>query len=590
MTKAIEEKTKFSDFSESTADIHYLLGLVLFQSKRFSDATYQFTLSLKIRSRIFGIDSLQVADVLFAKGRTHAANNDNQEAIRTLQEAYRLKQIHAQSENDQNLLEIESYLGMCYYFLGQFDASIYHIENVQKQSIANNSEEAAGNAIDLSKYKCLSFQGKGDYKAARACLLKELAAYPKNKINYTNIERVEILEQIGELEQKVGRYNHALDAFHEVQKERNLTNTDNTLEMCILVRNIGLCYFNLNNFNSALNHFSKSVTLNILVHGDMTTPVSQSKVNKALTLQSIGQHNQALKLYLEVLRYPSLLSAHEISNVHTKIGKIYLEFGDEKRSYEMLMIATGILDDCLKIEDLDFASNERIVLDAIESYEYAEMVLKSNNKIGEEDYVRIYLKLGDLNIFLKNYKAGLVWLKKTVVIQEKMIDNHDNLSLAATYYNIGNCLYNMGNINECILFHDRSLEINRRLGRKSSTFTDSMYSLGLAHQKNGSYQESIKFFKSAYKIVSLSHNNNLVSCILQGMGFSLHLAGYRDEANDACTDALRLQQYGSEQKDTNTALILFALGSIHSARDNFERAIHYMQSSLNSGSDIISLR
>ena len=30
-------------------------------------------------------------------------------------------------------------------------------------------------------------------------------AHPKNKIDYTNNERVEIFEQIGELEQKVGR-------------------------------------------------------------------------------------------------------------------------------------------------------------------------------------------------------------------------------------------------------------------------------------------------------------------------------------------------------------------------------------------------
>ena len=99
------------------------------------------------------------------------------------------------------------------------------------------------------------------------------------------------------------------------------------------------------------------MTLNILVHDDMIAPLSQ---NKALILKLTKQYKYTLELYLEVLRYPSLLFLYEILNVPSKIGETYFELDDEKILYEILKNTTGIIDDCLKIKDFDFTSNETL--------------------------------------------------------------------------------------------------------------------------------------------------------------------------------------------------------------------------------------
>ena len=60
------------------------------------------------------------------------------------------------------------------------------------------------------------------------CQLEELVVHHKNKIDHTNIERVEILEKILKSDQNVGKCEHKLGAFDELPREGRSTNIDNT--------------------------------------------------------------------------------------------------------------------------------------------------------------------------------------------------------------------------------------------------------------------------------------------------------------------------------------------------------------------------
>ena len=190
---------------------------------------------------------------------------------------------------------------------------------------------------------------------------------------------------VGAVYYNLGDYDNALDYFNKSLSIRLEVFGGHHPNVAQSYNNIGLVYANLGDYEKALDYFNKSLSIRLEVFGDSHPDVAQSYNNIGVVYANLGDYEKALDYYNKSLSIQlEVFGGHnpDIASSYNNIGGVYYNLGDYDNALDYYNKSLAI---CLEV----FGDNHP---DVATSY----------NNIG-----LVYANIGDHAQALEYYKKAL---------------------------------------------------------------------------------------------------------------------------------------------------------------------------------------
>ena len=245
---------------------------------------------------------------------------------------------------------------------------------------------------------------------------------------------IKLLNEYGIFLYKYAYYEESIEVnlrFIRLSEETNGQNKTTAVSY----NNIGIVYYNLGEYDKALEYYFKALEIQKAVLGEKHRDTAVSYNNIGAVYQNLGDydkaleyHNKALEIRKEVLEEKHSDTAISYGN----IGAVYGNLGDYDKALEHFIKALEITKDVLGEKHPDTAGF------------YYNIGL-------------VYDELGDYDKALEYYNKALE------IFKDVLGENHPHT--AASYNNIGVVYDNLGDDGKALEYFNKALEIRKeRLG------------------------------------------------------------------------------------------------------------------------------
>lgn len=306
--------------------------------------------------------------------------------------------------------------------------------------------------------------------------------------------------------------------------------------------------------------------------------LQKSRVRDSAIAESFHQlgrfsFDKPQNLNLALLCFESALSIRKscLTPYHTDLarnyfmlGSIYKEKGNYLQSVNFYRQATNIRE--LKLDKYISKEASNILKDSIE-------------------LAKTYIQLGDAYIFIGDPNSAIPILHKALTFLEIHInDNKDSLRIAKLYNTIGASYFRKSNINQSIVFYQKSIQLYNKLfsiTHDSSIFLSLAYSfnnLGIALTQGLKQNEAINAFQKTLDYYNQSQLRSpdtykgigntqieLANCFLQTREWDKAQNYYQQAAQQLIKSGFKNSPYLSEA--------YIGLGNIAKAQNNFSEAL-----------------
>jgi tetratricopeptide (TPR) repeat protein len=172
-----------------------------------------------------------------------------------------------------------------------------------------------------------------------------------------------------------------------------------------------------------------------------------------------------------------------------------------------------------------------------------------------------YEKLGDFKLSIKELKTA-----------EKLTNSKD--VLGAIYSFIGNDYYNLGDLNNALLYHDRELKIARDLNNQEQE-SAALNNISLIYYKQGNYDKALEYLNKSLQFTS---KPNDITTIYNNIAVIYRVKGDNNKAVEYLKKAIEFAQKAGDYH--GTAIGMLNLGGIYIVLKNFSSAQYYLQKGL----------
>ena len=236
-----------------------------------------------------------------------------------------------------------------------------------------------------------------------------------------------------------------------VNNEKILTPIDKKAENYLLVAARDLSYFGglyekINDFEKALELYSKNFDINEKIQGKEHLNTANSYGNMGNVYSSQGNYSKALEFLQKALKIREKVLGNEHPNVaisYNNIGYVYSSQGDYSKALEYYQKA-------LKIDEKVFGN------------EHPDVAINYNN-IG-----KVYSSQG-------NYSKALEFLQKALKIDEKIFGN-EHPNVAHSFKNIGLVYSSQGDYSRALEYLHKALKIRKKVLGDNHPKTIEIYS------------------------------------------------------------------------------------------------------------------
>ena len=422
-------------------------------------------------------------------------------------------------EPNQILLSIYTNMGCAYKNLGEFEIAIDYFKsakNVYKEAFSGNSTLLAESYNNLGEAFLLS----GNFKKAIVYLQKAETMFKdllsvntpslasvyfnlafaystinetQNAFNYFSLsEKVskeffsedhpsmeKIYDSLAKMHNKTGNYQMALEYFKKNEIVL-LSQTGNNSSVAILFLNMGVIYFTLNQYETAVDYLSKSEKL---IEKDVSQDLGALYSYLGDCLSELGKHDEAIN-FLEKAR-DVYMELH--GNTHPDIAEIYEHIGSvytKQRSYRLAIYYLH------------------------ESYRLFKYLYKEK----DEYLFKLGYKLGFIHYNVGEYAKALEFYMKIESNREKMGDK----IMGLLYINIGKVFEKLEKYGDAIEYLHKGENI---LGKDNDlNYATLITELGISYYQAGEYTNSLSYYRQAKKLLKKLHQEELLGTAYHNLG------------------------------------------------------------------------
>jgi len=248
----------------------------------------------------------------------------------------------------------------------------------------------------------------------------------------------------------------------------------------------------------------------------------------------------------------------------------YLEIINHHCELNQFILAKKFLDNCIIF--LDLRGYHSILIEI-----YEKLILRWGKNLKSEELCRFADSLNNLGTAyysLGKYEQAIGFHQKSLEIQQKIGDrNREGLSLL----NLGNVYNSLGEYEQAIGFHQKSLEIQQEIGDRNREGL-SLMNLGNAYNYLGEYQRAIDYLQRSLKIQQEIGDHYGEGSSLNNLGNAYNCLGEYQRAIDFYQKSLEIQQKIGDRYGEGSSLN--NLGNTCNFLGKYQQAINYFQKSL----------
>ncbi|CAF2156103.1 unnamed protein product [Rotaria magnacalcarata] len=496
-------------------------------------------------------------------------------------------------------------LGKMLFYMGEHDkAEKYNRILLEQLSPNDDSISIAYSNIGDT------YLNRGNYTQAWEYYEKALSIVSNTEPSHHHIHLAYIYDSIGLLNDRIGKYDEALENLKKVQHTKLKYISPDDLFMVSTYNNIAMVYKHKTDYDSSLDYYKKVLEIELKSLPDLHPNLASTYNNIALLKNQLGQYDDALNNYttalmIEQKSLPSnhykigttynniaLLYAninnqiealnyyekalniffHAFEHDHPSIGSIYYNIGavhykleDNDKAMNYLQQSLRIRLKSLPNDHIDLAATFSVIgvvycvqenyIDALENCERAFEIQIKSLHINHPDLASTYFNLGRIHSKLNQEQKALENFQASLRIMSIIFkEDHQNLELL--YFHIGQSSFNIENYQNAIDNYEKSLQIQLKTMNTTNDRLAIKYKyLGLALNKLGNFAESTTKLKKALEIQSPLQNQSEIVTILSQIGQNYFKESNYGEALTNYEKALEIQSNLSASNDMNlTAL------------------------------------
>lgn len=272
--------------------------------------------------------------------------------------------------------------------------------------------------------------------------------------------------------------------------------------------NIGLVYYELGDFNKALEYHFKALAIQGTNHPD--TAISYNNIG--MTYNEQGNYAEAIEYYLKALKIKekNLGTNHpDTATSYNNIATSYNDLGDYKRALEYCLKALKIRETILGTEHPDTAQSYYNTgeiyrqIDREKALEYHYKALKIQEKVlgpNHPDAACSHQGIGLVHFIQGDYDKALKHYFKALAIQKKVFGTM-HPSTAFTYDNIGLVFHKQDDYDRALEYYFKALKIKEMFfGTEHPDTATSYNNIGGVFHKQGNYSKALEYLDKAYQI------------------------------------------------------------------------------------------
>ncbi|AEF80439.1 tetratricopeptide repeat protein [Leadbettera azotonutricia] len=417
----------------------------------------------------------------------------------------------------------------------------------------------------------------------------------------------DLVRELDEKEKKLGQdfLNFIIRQRYISVTDRNwldhIENTEVLLE-AVLGRNypdvansyttIGYIYYNMGEYQKALEYFQKALRIQEIVLGESHSDTINSYTAVGNVYLNLGEYQRSLGYCQKVLeiRETVLGKIHPgLINSYKNIGNRYYQIGKNKESFEYYQKALEIElavsagnepDTAIRYNDFGIACSKlHEYQKALEYHQKALEIREAIFGLSHPDTAASYNNLGSAWSDLGEYQQALDYYKKALEIRETILGKYQP-DTAVSYNNVGLAYWKLKEYQKALEYHQNALEIRESvLGRKNPDTAVSYINIGIIYDYMGDYQKALEYRIKALEIQeTVLEKNNLdtaASCHFIGF-YYMELHEYQ-KALYYSLKALEIKEAVLGKEDFDTADTCRNIGSIYEFLGDTQKAQEYKQ-------------
>ncbi len=335
------------------------------------------------------------------------------------------------------------------------------------------------------------YEQSGDLDKARAHFAKVVALDPKFVEGQLALGRVDIKR--GHAQDALAPLNTALTLAIQLNHDEVRANT---------LQAIGIAYKQLDRLDEALKNYQESLDIKQRLGNKRGMAGSLSEIAQVQERQ--GKLKEAEQSYQAALKFQR-------------------EIGDKAGMSTTLINLAGLMNETLGRPD-----------DALPLLREALQLRRdAGNPAGE---AMVLNNIGNVYLAKGDYSEAQTYFERTLELREKA--NVRPKDLADTLHNLGETLSKEGRYDQALAQYLRAIDLRRNSGDKRGAAIES-YSMGTVFDAQGRYGAAVKAKEEALQSFrELNQKDAWLAEILGGYGYSLSLAGRKDDAAKPLDEAL----------------------------------------------------
>ncbi len=311
----------------------------------------------------------------------------------------------------------------------------------------------------------------------------------------------------------------------------------------------------------------------------------QELCRRSLLNKTVADSFQFAPLVQKFIRQqnPDLTNAHlkaiEYYHRNAKDPKVWQVLDDVKEYLEMVdhccelqeyTTADQVMDDCYKFLNL---RGYYAVL--IEIYEKLTQGWKNNLQPEDnQNFAWALTRLGYWYQSIGEVNHCIVYHDRALKIFQQIGDHNGE---AASLNNLGNAYYSLGEYQKAIDYYQQSLAIQQQIGDRNGE-AKSLNNLGSAYNSLGEYQTTIDYHQQSLVIKQQIGDRNGEAASLNNLGSAYNSLGEYQTTIDYTKQSLAIQQQiGDKRGEANS---LMGLGNAYDSLGEYQTALDYYQQSL----------
>jgi tetratricopeptide (TPR) repeat protein len=286
-------------------------------------------------------------------------------------------------------------------------------------------------------------------------------------------------------------------------------------------------------------------------------------------------HRRAINFYLSQceakIEFDPLHDTIEDVEPYLQVFHHYCELGEYENAFYTIHNDLNVSDN---VSDIDsFLALRGYYANLVALYTRLVKVWQ-RNKSKKWEYAASLTSLGNAYCSLGQYQQAIALHQKSLEVKQV---NGDKKGLASSFHNLGSAYSFLGQYQQAITFHQTSLEIQQTISDKKGA-ASSLGGLGNAYFFLGQYQQAIALHQKSLEIAQEIGDKTVVANSLNSLGNTYNSLGQYQQAITFLQQSLEIDQEIGDKK--GEASSLDNLGNVHNSLRQYQQAITFYQQSL----------